>query len=169
MKQLGRRLLSCFGLLLLAVGLFGCDHATKAAAQSALAGGKTVSIVGDAVTLHYVPNDDVAFSAFHHAGLATQATPTILAALAAGAMVLMLAAWWRSRKEGALVNAGFAAAFAGALGNIVDRIMHGYVVDFIHVKRWPVFNVADILVVLGIAVAFVRVQARTRTQRRTLR
>jgi len=154
MSHFGRRLLSLFGLFLFAVGLFGCDHATKAVAATELGGGKSVSIVGDLVTLRYVPNDDVAFSMLHNVGLASRVTPALLATMALGAIAMLLFVWWRSRREGALVNVGFATALAGALGNVVDRIMHGYVVDFIHVKRWPVFNVADILVVVGIALAF---------------
>lgn len=44
---------------------------------------------------------------------------------------------------------------SGALGNLIDRIRYGYVIDFIHVHirdvfSWPVFNVADILIVAGI-------------------
>jgi signal peptidase II len=154
MRLLGRHVLRVVFLLLLTAGLFGCDHATKAVATTSLAGGQAVSIVGDVVELRWTPNPDVAFSMVRNLGLSAWTTPTVLAVLAAGAMALMLAVWWRSRKEGMLVNVGFAAAFAGALGNVVDRLMHGYVVDFIHVKRWPVFNVADILVVVGIALAF---------------
>ena len=37
----------------------------------------------------------------------------------------------------------------GALGNYIDRITRGYVVDFIDFRVWPVFNVADIFVVAG--------------------
>ena len=37
----------------------------------------------------------------------------------------------------------------GALGNYIDRLFRGYVVDFIDFRIWPVFNVADIFVVLG--------------------
>jgi len=37
----------------------------------------------------------------------------------------------------------------GALGNLVDRLRFSYVVDFIHVRYWPVFNVADIAIVAG--------------------
>ena len=50
------------------------------------------------------------------------------------------------------VHAGFACIVAGALGNALDRATRGHVVDFIHVHFWPVFNVADILVVAGIAI-----------------
>ena len=141
--------------VLLAATLFGCDHATKAAATTSLAGGGPVSLLGDLVVLRYVQNDDVAFSLMHNLGLGPSfASPLVLAALAAGALVVLGVMWWRARRDAAsprLVDVGFAAAFAGALGNLVDRLTHGYVVDFIHVKRWPVFNVADILVVVGMA------------------
>jgi signal peptidase II len=43
-----------------------------------------------------------------------------------------------------------AVVLAGALGNFIDRAWHGYVVDFLHIKYWPVFNVADIYVTLGV-------------------
>lgn len=54
---------------------------------------------------------------------------------------------------------GGALVLGGALGNFVDRIGRGYVIDFIHVHGWPVFNVADIAVVVGmglIALAHLR-------------
>ena len=165
MRQLGRRILRVALLIALTAGLFGCDHATKAVATSTLGGGNSVSIVGDFVELRWTPNPDVAFSMVRSLGLTPWSSPLVLATLAAGAMALLLAVWWRSRKNGALVNVGFAAAFAGALGNIVDRLTHGYVVDFIHVKRWPVFNVADILVVIGIAAAFLAQRRRAATMK----
>lgn len=39
---------------------------------------------------------------------------------------------------------------AGLIGNLLDRIMHGFVIDFINLKVWPVFNVADSLVCIGV-------------------
>lgn len=39
---------------------------------------------------------------------------------------------------------------AGILGNLVNRIMYGYVIDFINLKWWPVFNVADSSIVTGV-------------------
>jgi signal peptidase II len=41
---------------------------------------------------------------------------------------------------------------AGAVGNYLDRIVRGYVVDFVHLKHWPVFNVADVYITAGYAV-----------------
>jgi signal peptidase II len=40
----------------------------------------------------------------------------------------------------------------GALGNLLDRLRQGYVVDFISVKGWPVFNIADACVVVGVLI-----------------
>lgn len=40
----------------------------------------------------------------------------------------------------------------GAMGNLLDRIMHGFVVDFIDIGFWPIFNIADLSIVLGVAI-----------------
>ena len=40
----------------------------------------------------------------------------------------------------------------GALGNMIDRIRYGYVIDFISVKDFPVFNVADSCISIGVAI-----------------
>jgi signal peptidase II len=40
----------------------------------------------------------------------------------------------------------------GAMGNFVDRLMRGYVVDFIDIGFWPIFNIADISIVIGICI-----------------
>lgn len=165
-RRSSRAALAC--TVLLAASLFGCDHATKAAATTSLAASGPVPLVGDLLVLRYVRNDDVAFSMMHNLGIGpTAASPFVLAALAVGALVVLGIMWWRARRDARaprLVDVGFAAAFAGALGNVVDRLTHGYVVDFIHVKRWPVFNVADILVVAGLALV---VLARRRRARMT--
>src|SRR4051794_32554990 len=68
---LGR--LRCFLVALLALGLVGCDHATKIAAKATLEGASAIPIAPDvlrgAVELRYAANDDIAFSAFHRLGV----------------------------------------------------------------------------------------------------
>jgi signal peptidase II len=49
--------------------------------------------------------------------------------------------------------AGAAAALSGSLGNLADRFIHGAVVDFVAIGRWPVFNLADVAIVGGVAIA----------------
>lgn len=50
-----------------------------------------------------------------------------------------------------LLRFGIGLQLGGALGNLIDRLRHGYVVDFIDVGPWPVFNLADSSIVIGIA------------------
>ena len=47
--------------------------------------------------------------------------------------------------------------FGGAIGNLIDRIRFGYVVDFLDLRWWPVFNVADIALTVGVALLFIEV------------
>lgn len=144
------------GLVALALGLVGCDHATKFAAEASLAGGRKIPIVGELLELQFAPNPDVAFSLLHRlrsaSGEGHATSPVLLAALAAVALVVLLGYWAARRRRASLVeHAGFALVVGGAIGNLADRLVRGYVVDFIHLKHWPTFNVADVAVVVGLA------------------
>ncbi len=68
-------------------------------------------------------------------------------ALAVVALLVVLV----RRRGPTLTRAAFGLIAAGAIGNYLDRLCRGYVVDFIRVPHWPTFNVADIYVTLGIA------------------
>jgi signal peptidase II len=68
---------------------------------------------------------------------------------------------------------GLPLALGGAVGNLVDRVRHGFVVDFLHAfielkgqrKNWPTFNVADVWIVVGVvlmAISLFSVRSRTR-------
>jgi signal peptidase II len=52
--------------------------------------------------------------------------------------------------ENALNAAAIGAALGGAAGNIADRLRHGAIVDFIAIGRWPLFNLADVAIVMGV-------------------
>lgn len=90
-------------LLLLVLGVTGCDQASKGWAERDLRGEPPTSLVAGRVELAYTRNPGVAFSVL------------------------------------------------GAAGNLLDRFTRGYVVDFIHVRGWPVFNVADVAIGAGVA------------------
>ncbi len=63
--------------------------------------------------------------------------------------------WLRARNPNAVVAAGLSFIVGGALGNVIDRVWHGHVVDFIHFHRgafdFPAFNVADSAITFGAA------------------
>jgi signal peptidase II len=144
-----RRTVPLLVLCALVAGLVGCDHATKHLATARLAGRPAVTVVGNAVSLRYVENRDSAF------GLLRRLAPTtrrpLLVAASLGATSLIVALWWRRRRGGLLTHLAFALVLAGASGSLIDRALRGYVVDFVHVRYWPVFNVADAYLVAGVA------------------
>ncbi len=135
-------------LILLIVALVGCDHATKAVAESQLARSGPMALVPGVLELRYVENDDTAFSLARNVSSRLK-TPLLaigsaLGLVAVGALVRRMYPRARSAERVAL-----ALLAAGAIANVVDRLRRGYVVDFIYVHHWPVFNVADVLIVLG--------------------
>ncbi len=75
-------------------------------------------------------------------------------AVVALAVIAALAAWLY-RAESRLVAVALGAIAGGAIGNVIDRIRFGWVVDFIHAHAfgwsWYVFNVADAAIVCGVA------------------
>jgi len=148
-------------LLLCVVALVGCDHATKVAAETALRDHAALRVVPGVMDLAYTENHGVAFSALERLSLHPPAWA--LFGLAVVATSALLALWFRRRRAAWPEHAGFALVAAGALGNALDRVTRGHVVDFIHVRFWPVFNVADILVVAGGALLLVVHARRKRT------
>ncbi|HEX4517781.1 MAG TPA: signal peptidase II [Polyangiaceae bacterium] len=143
--------LRCFLLIAFCGGLLGCDHATKLAAEHALGAGRVVSVVPNVLELRYARNHDVAFSALERFDLPHKAI--VLVGVMMIVLALTIAMWARHRKDKTnwdIGDAAYAFIVAGALGNVIDRIVRGYVVDFIHLTHWPVFNVADALIVIGL-------------------
>ena len=143
-----------FSLVALCSGLLGCDHATKLVAERDLGAGRVVTVVPDLLELRYARNHDIAFNA-----LSRWDFPGKSALLAAFGLIVLAAAvamWIRHRRRSVsrvtVDDVGFAFVVAGAIGNVADRLLRGYVVDFIHVSHWPVFNVADACLVVGLIV-----------------
>jgi signal peptidase II len=144
---------------LFTVLLVGCDHATKLAAHEVLGRTGPVAILPGVLDLRYSENRDTAFSLLGGDGGAARVALLLVAS--AAALALLGAAWWRRRGAWRLEHAAFALIAAGAVGNVLDRAARGFVVDFIHVAHWPVFNVADALIVAGAALmAWLALKAR---------
>ena len=138
-----------FALMLAAVSmLVGCDHTTKHLAETALSNQSPLVLVPGVLDLSYVRNHDVAFNLLRSVPDGWRAPMlTLVGAIA----VIALSAWLIARRRGPWPESlAIGSLLAGALGNTADRVLRGYVVDFIHVHRWPVFNVADVLIVVGV-------------------
>ena len=130
-----------------AAAVLALDQATKALASTHLLMGQPVRILGEFFRLTLVHNSGAAFGLFPGSRL-----PFILVSVLAIAVVLFLFA--RDAYRSLLNRVLLGCILGGALGNLVDRIRWGRVVDFIDVGlgalRWPVFNVADSAVTLGV-------------------
>ena len=71
-----------------------------------------------------------------------------------GAFILMIAIFFFAKKElnldKGITRIALALILGGALGNLIDRLAYGYVIDFIAIWEWPNFNLADIYITLGV-------------------
>lgn len=94
-------------------------------------------------------NRGISFSLFHMEGAAG---PWILAAVALAIVVGL--AWWLHRTHRPWPAVGAGLVMGGAVGNVVDRLVHGAVVDFLdfHLAgwHWPAFNLADSAITVGV-------------------
>lgn len=73
-------------------------------------------------------------------------------------VVVILLVWFNRGKlahYSKIFQIGLAVALGGVLGNLVDRIRLGYVIDYLDFQIWPVFNIADIAIVIGVGLIIV--------------
>lgn len=93
--------------------------------------------------LTYVTNSGMAFGLFPG--------QAVLPALASMVGIVVLLAFYRTRAvSDPILKTSLGLQLGGAIGNLVDRVRLGYVIDFIDVGSWPVFNLADSAIVVGL-------------------
>jgi signal peptidase II len=130
-------------LVTIAVLLVGCDHGTKLIAKNGLEHTPPRPLVKGVFDLDYVENRDTGFGLLR-AVPETIRRPFLTAVqLVSGTAFLLLGL---RRNVRTVIRACLLLVSAGAIGNGLDRLMRGYVVDFLHLHHWPVFNVADIYI-----------------------
>lgn len=123
------------------------DRVTKLWAINNLSGGKEIVIIKNLFSFEYLENRGAAFGIF-------QGKTIILVIVTLIATVGMIFYLIKCKPQSKLLRIALILIVSGGLGNLYDRIIHNYVVDFIllHYKDiyyFPTFNVADILVVIG--------------------
>ena len=74
----------------------------------------------------------------------------VLITISATGICLLFALYWSRERTGARTQVTFGLMLAGAAGNFVDRLVLGYVTDFIDIVPWFIFNVADVSILLGL-------------------
>lgn len=136
-------------IVILFFSVFILDQITKGIIRHTMVLGESIPVLGDVFRWTYVENPGMAFGIRIQHGYIL----TILSVLASlGVLAYLLI----HRDEGRLLRGSLACILGGAAGNLIDRVLHQQVVDFIDIGfgqvRWPVFNIADSAVVIGMLI-----------------
>ncbi|NEK87705.1 signal peptidase II [Blastococcus saxobsidens] len=122
------------------------DLGAKAVAERGLGDGRTVDL--GPLALQLAHNSGAAFSL--GSGLPSWVVVTVTGLLTG---VIAVITWRAVATASRLLPAGLAAVLAGATANLVDRAGDGRVTDYLHTGWWPTFNLADVWIITGAAVA----------------
>jgi signal peptidase II len=121
--------------------------------------GETLPVISDIVHITYVQNQGAAFSMFRNMPIVTVLLPIVMVIACIIAAIYFLR---RSERVSGFLTALIAA---GGIGNLIDRLVLGYVTDMIDFRVFPVFNVADIAVTVGCVLLIVWVFLEERRTR----
>ena len=135
------------GLGAVVIAAIAADQLTKLIVSSQLTLDEALHVVGP-FSIHHVQNSGIAF------GLFASATPvvTLLTALAVGWMLLFFA---RSGSRHPVLPVALGLLIGGSTSNLIDRIRLGHLTDFLDLRDWPAFNLADSFIVVGGGILFV--------------
>lgn len=134
-------------LVLVAIPVFVIDQLSKVWLSDVLLRyNRPIPLLFDWVQLAYHENTGVAFGLFPDQGG--------VLSVGAGLILLLLALTYQYMlpADARWITVSVGMIFGGGLSNLVDRIRQGYVVDFIQFGWWPVFNLADSAITIGVAV-----------------
>lgn len=130
-----------------ALATLAVDQAAKAAVRASLIPGESMPLLGKLLNLTYVRNSGAAFGLFPGRQAMFIATSLIV--------LFVIGAYWRhARPTQAPIVFAIAFIASGAAGNLIDRALIGRVTDFFEFGfiDFPVFNVADCAIVVGVGV-----------------
>lgn len=130
--------------------VIGVDRVTKIFFSRLLETGESIPVIKNVFHYTLVHNTGIAFGLFKDQGLIFIIIP-LLTALA----IAVYLYWNRESKcFSRLYVCALSLILGGAIGNLVDRVAYGYVIDFFDFRVWPVFNIADSAITIGMASIF---------------
>ncbi|MCY4595640.1 MAG: signal peptidase II [Bryobacterales bacterium] len=127
------------------------DRVSKAAIVASMPHGASETVIGGFFNLVHVRNTGIAFSLF--ADSAPWFRDLLLPGISMVAIGVIVALLWRQAKLSRTSRIALVLILAGAVGNLYDRLLYGYVTDFLDLYvgsyHWPAFNVADSAITIG--------------------
>jgi signal peptidase II len=133
-------------LLAVAAAAIVADQLTKQVVGRTVEVGERVELLGP-FSIHHVENSGIAF------GLFASRTSSVIA-ITAFAVCLMVWFFARSGRRHPVLPVGLGLVIGGSIANLIDRVRLGRVTDFLDLDAWPAFNLADMFIVVGVAVLF---------------
>ena len=134
---------------------------TKHVVTSTLQLDEAVHVAGP-LSIHHVQNSGIAF------GLFASATPIVIV-LTGIAVAWMLGFFARSGARHPILPVSLGLVIGGSVSNLVDRVRLGHVTDFLDLRFWPAFNLADSFIVVGVVILLGALVAADRDPRRARR
>lgn len=130
-------------LFVLPLAVVILDQFSKYIVAENMALGESIPIIEEVFHLTYILNPGAAFGMFAHNRLFFIAIAVVVIGIIIWARREILASPWE-------VKAGCGLFLGGAIGNLIDRARQGMVIDFFDFRIWPVFNIADIAICIGV-------------------
>ena len=147
------------------------DQATKLIVDRWMALHESLEVIDGFLRLTYVRNRGAAFGILSDAELPYQAG--LFALLSLGALGAIAVYAWKLPVESRLPKMALALIMGGAVGNLIDRVRLGYVIDFVdaHIgpHHWPAFNVADSAISIGVVLLIVDMLRSPQTDEKAAR
>jgi signal peptidase II len=137
-RRLGATWSQWASLATVALSALGADQLTKAIVTSRLDLYDEVHVVGP-FSIHHVTNSGIAFGT------------SIVILLTSLAVAWMLYFFARSGSRHPILPVALGLVMGGSVSNLVDRVRLGHVTDFLDLRYWPAFNLADTFIVVGVA------------------
>ncbi|MEE9525570.1 MAG: signal peptidase II [Candidatus Woesearchaeota archaeon] len=127
---------------LTAVGILLLDQLTKLAVIKNMELLQSIPVLQNILHLTYIQNTGAGF------GLFSQSTRLLI--WFSIIVIGLIFYFYEAIPDNKCMQLSIAAILGGAIGNLIDRIKLGYVIDFIDFKIWPAFNIADMAIVIGV-------------------
>ena len=122
--------------------LVGIDQIIKYYINTNLYIGQNITIMEDFLNITFIKNTGIAFGLFKSNNLFMIFVVLFL-------ILILIYFYNREKKKNTLLKIAFIFLISGALGNLIDRIVYGSIIDYINFAFWPAFNLADSLIVMG--------------------
>jgi len=130
------------------------DQVTKAIVLAKVGVAQTIPVIEHLFHITLVINKGVAFGLFANQPF----IPKAVSLLAIAAITVFFLRF--SGSTGLLKKLGLSLILGGCSGNIIDRFRFGVVIDFLDFRVWPVFNIADSAITIGVTLVFLGIIAR---------